>query len=115
MSLMMLFYKLDKKKHAEIVEELRRRSLAEGHGELAIEPAGNEEVPAGVDTDAGEYQQEMMLAANVSKENPSGGADDTFEESGAATDGGTDVPEPDGGTDNTAEESSSEGEDTGNN
>ena len=74
-----------------------------------------EEVPAGVDTDAGEYQQEMMLAANVSKENPSGGADDTFEESGAATDGGTDVPEPDGGTDDTAEESSSEGEDTGNN
>ena len=115
MCLMMLFYKLDKKKHAEIVEELRRRSLAEGHGELAIEPAGNEEVPAGVDTDAGEYQQEMMLAANVSKENPSGGADDTFEESGAATDGGTDVPEPDGGTDDTAEESSSEGEDTGNN
>ena len=46
---------------------------------------------------------------------PSGGADDTFEESGAATDGGTDVPEPDGGTDDTAEESSSEGEDTGNN
>lgn len=115
MCLMMLFYKLDKKKHAEIVEELRRRSLAEGHGELAIEPTGNEEVPAGVDTDAGEYQQEMMLAANVSKENPSGGADDTFEESGAATDGGTDVPEPDGGTDDTAEESSSEGEDTGNN
>lgn len=115
MCLMMLFYKLDKKKHAEIVEELRRRSLAEGHGELAIEPAGNEEVPSGVDTDAGEYQQEMMLAANVSKENPSGGADNPLEESGAAADGGTDVPEPDGGTDNTAEESSSEGEDTGNN
>ena len=115
MCLMMLFYKLDKKKHAEIVEELRRRSLAEGHSELAIEPAGNEEVPSGVDTDAGEYQQEMMLAANVSKENPSGGADNPLEESGAAADGGTDVPEPDGGTDNTAEESSSEGEDTGNN
>ena len=115
MCLMMLFYKLDKKKHAEIVEELRRRSLAQGHGELAIEPAGNEEVPSGVDTDAGEYQQEMMLAANVSKENPSGGADNPLEESGAAADGGTDVPEPDGGTDNTAEESSSEGEDTGNN
>lgn len=115
MCLMMLFYKLDKKKHAEIVEELRRRSLAEGHSELAIEPAGNEEVPAGVDTDAGEYQQAMMLAANVSKENPSGGADNPLEESGAAADGGTDVPEPDGGTDNTAEESSSEGEDTGNN
>ena len=115
MCLMMLFYKLDKKKHAEIVEELRRRSLAEGHGELAIEPAGNEEVPAGVDTDAGEYQQAMMLAANVSKENPSGGADDTFEESGSAADGGTDVPESDGGTDDTAEESSSDGEDTGNN
>lgn len=44
MCLMMLFYKLDKKKHAEIVEELRRRSLAEGHSELAIEPAGNEEI-----------------------------------------------------------------------
>ncbi len=115
MCLMMLFYKLDKKKHAEIVEELRRRSLAEGHSELAIEPAGNEEVPAGVDTDAGEYQQAMMLAANVSKETPSGGADNPLEESGAAADGGTDVPESDGGTDNTAEESSSEGEDTGNN
>lgn len=115
MCLMMLFYKLDKKKHAEIVEELRRRSLAEGHSELAIEPAGNEEVPAGVDTDAGEYQQEMMLAANVSKETPSGGADNPFEESGAAAGGGTDVPESDGGTDNTAEESSSGNEDTGNN
>ena len=62
MCITMLFYKLDKKKHAEIVEELRRRSLSEGHDELAVEPAAETEIPASVDTDAGEYQQQMASA-----------------------------------------------------
>ena len=97
MCLTMLFYKLDKKKHAEIVEQLRKLSLAEGHNELAAEPAegeavqelsqnaqeeraegeqisepltpaGNEEIPASIDTDAGEYQQEMHSAGENKEE-----------------------------------------------